>query len=150
MGSKVKCSSFGKFRFRDPSNISTGRYPCVRVRMYAVNHGITLHVVSDELSSRGQDRCRHHDGRVTAPKSYQIVVVCRWGSWYPKETALRPLTYIPEIAGRGAYAQSSSPRSNSSNIYLSANLNQTFRYVCTWVREEDNEYSEIWWNRTIR
>lgn len=67
--SRVKCSSFGKFRFRNPSNISTESI-LVRVRrMYAVNHGITLRVVSDELPSRGQDRCRHTSEGSQPPKA---------------------------------------------------------------------------------
>lgn len=65
----MKCSSFGKFRFRNPSNVSTESI-LVRVRrMYAVNHGITLRVVTDELSSRGQDRCRHTAEGSQPPKA---------------------------------------------------------------------------------
>jgi len=66
--------------------------------MYAANHGITLHVVSDELSSRGQDH-RHRRRRRRAmttkgsePPKARIAIARHRGVMTPKRAL--PSTYV--------------------------------------------------------
>lgn len=120
----MKCSSFGKFRFRNPSNISTGR-------ISLFGHDECTRPTTELLCASYQTNCR---------RGGKIVVVIRRKGHSPQKLrdrcrvpprvmtpkrALRSLTdvhtYHKYIASR-----SSSSRPNSSNIHLSANLNQIY------------------------
>lgn len=134
-----------------PSNNSNIGRILVRVRrMYAANHGITLRAVSDELSSRGQDRCRHMAEGSQPPKATGIVVVRHRGSWHPKERYDPWPTYIPQMASRSAHALLRPDRIHPISICLRTWV----RFISVRLREviikvtEIIKYNKI--NRMIR
>lgn len=122
--SRAEIPSFGKFCYSRPFGRparSDWDVPVQVPRMNAADHGITPCVVSDELPSRGQDRCRRTttDGRVTAPESCRIVVARHHGHSTQKsaatpdpgmytlsiaETAVRILLRPTETSSRKTYS----------------------------------------------